>query len=131
MEVRGEPSAAQFRSVLVHNYEGEVPRDIVWDVRSGSAGALDTRSVRTMAELIRDRARLRVGGRTAVIAPRDLDYGVSRMVESRVMAMRLPITYQTFRTVEEALAAVELPRERFEALLAAAMPLEVPREPLR
>jgi hypothetical protein len=55
------------------------------------------------------RLPLRKGGKTAVVAPRDVDFGLSRMTEALHTSGRPapPYEFTVFRTEQEALAWIE------------------------
>ena len=47
-------------------------------------------------------AHLRAGGKTAIVAARDLEYGVGRTIDSLAESKNSPITTHTFRSLSEA-----------------------------
>ena len=50
----------------------------------------------------RERAELRAGGKSAVIATADLEFGISRMVDIGLDLRDTPYEVRSFRTAEEA-----------------------------
>lgn len=56
-----------------------------------------------IAQFTERRAEVRRGGKTAITAPGNLEYGMARMYEILADAYAHPVTIRAFRTREEAL----------------------------
>lgn len=58
-----------------------------------------------IADIVRDHKEVRKPGKSALVLPADVDFGLGRMYE--MQAQDLPIKTSVFRTMEEALHWLE------------------------
>ncbi len=73
----------------------------VWDLRGASIAALTERAVRSLVDFNLVRKEQRGGGRAAIVASQDVDYGVARMFQA--YAEELPWETMVFRGLDDAL----------------------------
>jgi len=102
MEVIGSPSARQLIKAMNEIYQGKIPMLIIWDFTRGSAIKLSSADLTGLATHAKTYGDKRTGGRSAIIAPRDLEYGMGRMLEVYVEINKLPNQYKVFRDMESA-----------------------------
>ena len=77
-------------------------KNVVWDLSIGRVEQLTSDDLRSIAELVRTHAHARVGGKTAIVAPHDLEYGMCRMLSTFAELIDIPFDTRTFRTLSEA-----------------------------
>jgi hypothetical protein len=74
---------------------------VLWDFSGARSGNLDARELRNLVRQVGERMDGRGEGyKTALVAPRDVDYGLARMYEA--YASELPVELCVFRSSGEA-----------------------------
>ncbi|MBW1860322.1 MAG: hypothetical protein JRI70_09700 [Deltaproteobacteria bacterium] len=63
-------------------YEVKPTKDVLWDLREGTWEALSDERLRGLVSFVRKHAHVREGGRTAMVVPADIDYGIARAFQS-------------------------------------------------
>ncbi len=101
-KIVGVVTADELLNAVLDAYAGHITKDVVWDLSTGSVGQLTSDDLRAIADLVRTHAYTRVGGKTAIVAPADLEYGISRMLSTFGELIDLPLDTQVFRTLSEA-----------------------------
>lgn len=96
-------------------------RDVLWDLREARLRAFSVGEAQRIVDIVRANQEARSRGKTAVVAPHDLEFGIARMLTSYIY--NTSITFMVFRTIEQAnkwLHLNELPEnaEDFSAHLA-------------
>jgi hypothetical protein len=79
-----------------------VTKHLVLDLSRGSLVHLTHDDIRIITDRVRMHAPARPGGKTAIVAPTDLEYGICRMFDIFVEMADVPLDRQTFRTLKEA-----------------------------
>lgn len=75
--------------------------DVLWDFSYAITGGLDARELRSLVRRVGERMDGRGEGyKIALVAPRDVDYGLARMYEA--YASELPVELSVFRSSGEA-----------------------------
>ncbi|KMY68528.1 hypothetical protein AAU61_02410 [Desulfocarbo indianensis] len=100
-EVRGAVGRRELEEAIASFYEGGPTRCVLWDLRQADLQRLATQDVRGLIRFMEQNNFIRAEGRTALVAPRDADYGLARMGE--VFAEGLPTQFGVFRSLEQAL----------------------------
>ena len=103
-EVIGSPSAQQFIQAVEENYRDPTTKFIIWDFSNGSAAHLSVAEIQGLVGRLRPVAGLRTGGKTALVAPNDLEFGMGRMLEVYREIYEFPFELKVFREVTQALA---------------------------
>jgi len=91
----------------------QVTLNVLWTGEPGASIAHmtrdDLRKIATVYKRHANRLHLRAGGKSAVVAPTDVDYGLSRVTEALHTSGRPapPYEFTVFRTEEEALAWID------------------------
>lgn len=75
---------------------------ILWDISRGSVYSISETDVRKVASEMRHLREISNGGKTALVAGNDADYGILRMYEVHASAQNAFVEYGAFRDVEEA-----------------------------
>jgi hypothetical protein len=83
-------------------YVGSTNKYTLWDFSNASMNNIPIESVKQLIILEQKRASSIVGGRTAVVAPKDLEYGYARMLQIQSDTNDLLFKVGVFKTLEEA-----------------------------
>ena len=82
-------------------YEGgAVTKNVLWDLTNGKAKEIQSSELENIVNLRKGFAHLRKGGKTAILAPADIEFGMSRMVELMTDFKEETIETRVFRTME-------------------------------
>ena len=100
--VEGELTANEIISYSSEFYDKEPTKLVLWNALKGSFKNISNKDFQRIAKQMKVYTSKRKGGKTAFVGVFDLDYGLRRMYEALAEIEQLPITYRTFRTVEEA-----------------------------
>lgn len=100
---RGTISGEEVKDVIMDFYEhGPITRNVLWDLTLAVLTGLSTEDIRSISHVPRKSLELREGGKTAIVAPDDLAFGLSRMYQSNPLPEDLPFEIQVFRESEAA-----------------------------
>ena len=103
--VKGTVKLEDINHAIQEFYEkGPLTKNSVWDLTEATLDNLDSSEIYVFAQTPRPFLQMREGGKTAIITPTDLAFGLSRMFEYSVTSEAMPIDTKTFRTLEEALS---------------------------
>jgi hypothetical protein len=83
-------------------YVSSTNKYTLWDFSNASMKNISMESVKQLIILEQKRASSIAGGRTAVVAPHNLEYGFARMLQMKSDTDDLPFKIGVFRTLEEA-----------------------------
>lgn len=101
--VIGSVSEKEMHRVLEDFYDGQPTALVLWDM---SQAELAHVTAEMLQKFVRKAAKLGVrrrGGRTAVVAPADLQYGLGRMSETFAEIESTPFNYCVFRSRQDAM----------------------------
>jgi hypothetical protein len=101
--VIGFVSEKEMHEVLEGFYDGQPTALVLWDM---SKAQLAHVTAEMLQKFVRRAAKLGVhrrGGRTAVIAPEDLQYGLGRMSETFAEIESTPYRFSVFRSRQDAM----------------------------
>lgn len=102
-DVAGPVSEEEMYDALENFYKREPTALLLWDMSQADVSQVTTE---TLQRFIRKSTQLggsRQGGRTAVIASEDLQYGLARMSEVLTEIESAPYSFRAFRSRQEAL----------------------------
>lgn len=101
--VSGEVSADEFSQAIQEFYEkGPVTKKVLFDLTDSILDNLRSEEVLNISRTPRHIPEQRVGGKTAIVAPSDLAFGLARMYEFSSDPADIPFVIKVFRTMEEA-----------------------------
>ena len=80
-------------------------RDVIWDLRNATLAGFSNEEILRIRDIVRDSKTVRKPGKSALVFPDDVDFGLGRMYEAQ--AQDLYIKTRVFRTMEEALHWIE------------------------
>ncbi len=75
-------------------------RDTIWDLRKATLAGLSNEEILRIRAIVRGSKNVRKPGKSALVFPADVDFGLGRMYEAQ--AQDLHIETRVFRTMEEA-----------------------------
>ncbi len=101
-KIVGEVTADELMNALRQFYTGRITKNVIWDLTNGSAGQLMPINIEHVAELVLRHAHVRIGGKAAIVAPNDLNYGICRMFNTYAELGNIPFETRIFRTLSEA-----------------------------
>ena len=104
-EVVGELTGSALFDAGVALYAMDpVPRYSLWDLTRAHVSDFSLERIRAVQPGLIRSVKGREGGKTAVIAPSDVSFGVMRQYLATAATERLPFQQQVFRTREEAVS---------------------------
>ena len=83
-------------------YESSITLNVIWDLTKSELGHARAQDVELIAALSADYADRRSSGKTAIVGPDDLTYGLARMYELNKDRTDLPFETQSFRSIDDA-----------------------------
>ena len=101
--VTGEPSFQEGMAAFKKFYEGKTTQNALWDFRKASLARVSAKEIKAIFDYIKQHVEKRVGGKTAILVSKDLEYGMSRMVQAFTKLKDIPIEIEIFRSIEEAI----------------------------
>lgn len=99
----GQITANELAKALDDFYAGTPTLLVLCDLSQADLKLLSNEDVIGIAKLSATKSHVRRGGKTAIIAPKDLVFGISRMYEILAEANDHAVIIRTFRSREEAL----------------------------
>ena len=100
---KGTISGQEVKSAIKDFYEhGPITSNVLWDLTLAVLTDISSEDIRSISHVPRKSLELRKDGKTAIVAPDDLAYGLSRMYQSSPPPDNLPFEIQVFRETEEA-----------------------------
>jgi len=105
---RGDLSLSEIEVVMKRFYEGIVApptKKVLCDLRKASIGSLSSDQLNHIVNLSLENEGVMKGGKTAVVAPDDIDFGLARSFEMQAAGEQRDL--MVFRTYEEAMDWIE------------------------
>ncbi len=97
--VRGDIDLKEIEHAIASFYHEGETQNALWDLREASLDLLSATDVQSLVKFLKENAYVRSGGRTAMVAPEDAEYGLVRMGEA--YAEQLPTAFRVFRSLAE------------------------------
>ena len=101
--VTGEPSFEEGMAAFKQFWEGKPTQNVLWDFRKASLTRLSSKETEAMIDYIRQHAKKRAGGKTAILVSKDLEYGISRMAQTLTEIKKFSFKVEIFRSIEIAI----------------------------
>ena len=113
---KGELSFDEIQSAIKSFYNGGPTHYVLWDMSDATANSISHIEIREIVGLIRMSRKGRKGGKTAIVAASDVDFGLSRMLQ---ILLESPeelhqVWLEVFRSKDE---AVQWLNEKTESVL--------------
>ena len=100
--VVGEVHVGQVLSQIITFLTGKPTQLVLWDIRAGSLAGISRDDLRLIVEKGAPYADRRIGGRTAIVCSKELDYGISRMFQTFANIEHIPFEIEVFRDIRGA-----------------------------
>jgi hypothetical protein len=100
--VIGEVSFEEGMTTLKQFWEDRPTMNVLWDYRKGSLARVSSVDLERMVDYVSVHSEKRAGGKTAIIVSRDLESGLSRVLDTLRDIRRVPFQLQVFRSMEKA-----------------------------
>jgi len=105
--VTGKISFEEVMRALKRSYAGNPTSNILWDLRKGSATDLTYDNLVKISEYTAKVSGKRQGGKTALVSPSDVDYGILRTLDSFGEVYEFSFYIRAFRDYDEAIVWLE------------------------
>jgi len=104
IEVHGDIVRSEAISTVLEYYTNDTVKDIVWDFRDGSNLKMTDNDFKALALAVKRTVDqgYRKGGRTVFVGNATVEYGLLRMYSVIAETMGINITYNAFKTLDEA-----------------------------
>lgn len=102
-DVDGDISDAEITAAMKSRYIDGGPPHALWDYSRATFHRIDSAGYTRIAQTAKDLARFRPGGRTAFVAPGDVEVPAIRLLEAISAIVALPIPLRMCATRDEAL----------------------------
>jgi hypothetical protein len=100
--VIGQVTHDEIKEVINEFYEGVTSKNVLWDLNRGNFELISNEEIQDLVNIPRSQYLARKGGKTAIVAGKDLAYGMARIYEARSRTDPVPFETRIFRTIEEA-----------------------------
>ncbi len=101
--VIGQVSFEEGMETLKQSLEVQPTRNVLWDFRKASLARVSSKETEAMMNYIQHHSEKRSGGKTALVASGNLEYGLSRMAETLAEIKTISIQINAFRSFKEAI----------------------------
>jgi hypothetical protein len=98
----GKVDAEQILGQIISFLTGEPTHLVLWDISAGTLAGISSRDLQMIVNRGREFADRRKGGRTAIVCSRDVDYGLSGMLQTFAELIQIPFDIAVSRNMEEA-----------------------------
>ena len=89
----------------MRNFYGNIcTSKLIWDFSRSDLQNAKSEQLAAVLAAAKSYAHLRSGGRTALVVPQDLGFGLARMYDSMAMLQNHPVAHGVFRNRDEAVA---------------------------
>jgi len=102
-DVTGRVTEFEMHDALEKLYKEELTDLLLWDMSKADVSHVTSETLRNFAMKSAKLGVRREGGRTAVVAPTDLQYGLARISDVFLETEGAPFSFRVFRAREEAL----------------------------
>ena len=102
MVVHGEVTADMIIAALVDFYQGAFTSKLIWDYTDADLTQVKNDELRQISSVAVNHAHLRREGRTAIVVPETLGFGLGRMYEIISENDENPINYNVFKDINMA-----------------------------
>ncbi len=84
-------------------WEGHQTKNVLWDLRKAVVVDFSPKEAKIVSTYIKNHLEKRPEGKTALVVSGDLEYGLSRMVQTIGEAKGFPFQMEIFRSYEDAM----------------------------
>lgn len=119
--VRGTLLLTEVKSTVFEFYRERLTTLVIWDLSLADLSKIDNLDLRKLAEKLSPLKR--ENGKTAFFADNELNYGIARIICSRLRMNRVGFELNCFNHIDELARWLELDSQDVEKLLNASVPL--------
>ena len=101
--VEGHVTIEDIRKVIEGFHVGHPTLNVLWDFRQAEATHISASEMERLVDDVRQHARIREGGKTALVFSGDLWFGQGRMFQAYAELQDAPVSFSCFRSIEAAL----------------------------
>ena len=98
----GNLEEAEINKIMQPYYTGGITSNLLWDFSGASLRSISSLFVKQMASKMGNLIPVRENVKIAIIAPKDLEYGIARMFQMLSDDNKYPIRIKVFRYVGQA-----------------------------
>lgn len=98
----GTLTGSEILDTMKSFYEGSPTNNILWDTSESILKDTSVENVGQVLSISQKFESSRHRGKTAIVAPRNYTYGMSRMLQINADTKKLQVRIRAFRTIEEA-----------------------------
>jgi len=81
--VTGRVTHDEIKEVINEFYEGVASKNVLWDLAKGNFELVSNEEIQDLVNIPKSQYMARKGGKTAIVADKDLAYGMARIYEAR------------------------------------------------
>ncbi len=100
--VKGHVRAEEIARKIEEYHSGEPEKFAIWDFSEAAPANLTHEQLQSLAEFGKKCAERRKGGKTALVVPHDLSFGLGRIWESLTEIESFEVENRAFRSMEKA-----------------------------
>ena len=100
--VIGPVTHSEIKEAIDEFYEGVASKNVLWNLAGGNFELISDTDIQDLSKIPKAQFMARKGGKTAIVADKDLAYGMARAYEARTHIDSLPFDTKVFRTIEDA-----------------------------
>jgi hypothetical protein len=109
IKVVGTLSFNEALDTLHDFYQKSPTKNLLWDFSDASFDNISSWNLKKLTDYVKQYGHLRIGGKTALVAPNDLERGLLQMLEIRLLEAfdetdEIPIRLEISRSVDEAIS---------------------------
>ena len=98
----GHMTEEELTYILQSLYNGTPTMNILWDYTDASLAAISSEYVRQLYGKVQKLSTVRRGGKSALVASKEMEYGLGRMFQIMSDENGFPIKVKLFNSVDEA-----------------------------
>ena len=103
----GDLSLEKLMEVIKPLYEKRPSKNVLWDVRNASMAPISNEDIQSIVKYLKQHGEVRTGGKSAIVASEDFNYGITRMIKTYSEIDKISFTMNVFRSMEEAVQWLE------------------------
>ncbi len=96
-KITGKPSVDEIINNILSFYSINPTRYMLWDLSEASLELPTSEDLKRIVNIVQVYAQLRIGGKTAIVAPRDLEYYTSKALLLNDEISSIPFAVEVFR----------------------------------
>ena len=99
----GKVSDDEILDAIEDYYRGNVTTNLIWDYTSADLTVITSDQLQHISSVAQGYAHLRKDGKTAIVMPDELGFGIGRMYEIFNEMNEVPIDYHIFKHIDQAM----------------------------